>query len=201
MRLSSVAFPLLLLSMCATSCRVAAQQLPLPNCEWCGAADAPRDPAPVVRIAPSGEPGTPLEISGVVRTAEGRPLAGVLIYAYHTDARGLYPRRGDETGNGRRHGYLRAWVRTDAQGRYGFRTIRPASYPSRPEPAHVHLTLTPPGGVEVWVDAIEFDDDPLLTPAARRRRENRGGPGIVRPVTNAHGVQHVVRDIILERGS
>jgi hypothetical protein len=64
----------------------------------------------------------------------------------------------------------------------------------------VHLTVAPRGGVESSVDAIEFDDDPRLTSAERARRRNTGGPGIVRPTTDANGVLHVVRDIILERG-
>jgi protocatechuate 3,4-dioxygenase beta subunit len=59
------------------------------------------------------------------------------------------------------------------RGDTAFRTIRPAPYPSRGGPAHVHLTLTPPGGVEFRVDAIEFDDDPLLTPAAHAPPEHR----------------------------
>lgn len=192
----------LLVLLAMPSCgRGAAQQLPLPACEWCGAADAPREPGATARIAPPGEPGSPLAISGTVRGVARRPVPGVLVYAYHTNARGVYPRRGDETGNARRHGSLRAWVRTDAEGRYAFLTIRPAAYPGRDEPAHVHLTVMPRGGVESWVDAVEFDDDPLLTPAVRGRRPNTGGPGIVRPVTDARGVQHVVRDITLERGS
>src|SRR4051812_22825989 len=43
------------------------------------------------RIAPADEPGERLVIHGKVYEADGRtPAAGVVVYAYHTDAKGLY---------------------------------------------------------------------------------------------------------------
>ena len=110
----------------------------------------------------------------------------------------MYPKRSDETGNARRHGYLRGWLRTDSAGRYRIETIRPGTYPSRDEPAHIHMTVTPPGGDEAWIDSILFEDDPLVTPAHRARLENRGGPGIVRVARDASGVLSATRDITLE---
>jgi len=196
--MSSVAL-LVLLGACSSPAQTGA---PLPSCEWCGAAEVSAGVGASARLAPAGEPGIALEISGTVYGPDGKtPAVGVMIYAYHTNASGVYAKRGGETGNARRHGYLRGWVRTDAQGRYRFTTIRPAAYPGRSDPAHIHLTVTPPGGAESWIDSIEFDDDPLLTPAERARRRNTGGAGIVRLVTDARGVQHAVRDIILERGA
>ncbi|MBK9385471.1 MAG: hypothetical protein IPN34_11740 [Planctomycetes bacterium] len=92
------------------------------------------------RIAPMGEPGTPLELAGRVVDREGRPAAGIVIYAYHTDARGIYPPDlGARSEEGRRHGPLRAWVRSDAEGRFAFDTIRPGGYPGTDLPEHVHL--------------------------------------------------------------
>lgn len=43
------------------------------------------------RIAPVEEPGEPMRIEGTVRNGEGRAVPGVIVYAYHTDAMGLYP--------------------------------------------------------------------------------------------------------------
>ena len=173
--------------------------LPPSECEGCGAWDAPKSLSWSTRIAPPGEPGTPLVVSGVVYRPDGRtPAAGVLVYAYHTNAAGVYPRGGTGTGHAQRHGRLRAWIRTDSAGRYQFTTIRPAPYPSRGEPAHIHLTVTPPGGEERWVDAIEFDDDPLLTAEQRTRRQKLGGSGIVRVTRDRNGVERATRDIRLE---
>jgi len=173
---------------------------PLPTCEWCGAAEAPRGVGPAVTIAGAAEPGERLIVTGTVLQADGRtPAAGVLIYAYHTNAAGVYPKRGDERGNARRHGYLRGWMRTGADGRYRIETIRPGTYPSRADPAHIHLTVVPPGAAEQSVDDVVFEDDPLVTPAYRARVRERGGSGIVRATRTAGDTLRAVRDIHLGR--
>ena len=122
-----------------------------------------------------------------------------MVYAYHTNATGIYPTRGDETGWGRRHGYLRGWVKSDAQGNYRFETIRPGAYPGRSDPAHVHMIIKEPNRQEYWIDEVNFDDDPRVTAQVRSRAENRGGSGIIHPVRDGGGVWQVRRDIVLER--
>lgn len=175
--------------------------LPPAECEGCGAWDAPAALSWDARIAPPGEPGVPLVVSGTVYLPGGRvTAAGVLIYAYHTDATGRYPGGANGTGHARNHGRLRGFARTDANGRYRFTTIRPAPYPGRADPAHIHVTVTPPGGEERWIDDVEFDDDPLLTSEQRARRKRLGGSGIVRVTRDARGVLHTRRDIVLEVG-
>ena len=112
-------------------------------------------------------------IRGTVFQKDGRtPAEGVIIYAYHTNKKGIYPTKGDERGWARRHGYLRGWVKTDSKGRYSFYTFKPASYPSRTEPAHVHLIVKEPDKNEYWIDSIEFEDDPLLTTNKRNQKES-----------------------------
>lgn len=136
-------------------------------------------------------------IQGTVYQADGRTLAtGVIIYAYHTNREGIYPTKGDEKGWARRHGYLRGWTRTDANGKYTFYTFKPATYPSRTEPAHVHLTIKEPGKQEYWIDSILFEDDDLLTESVRNRLRNRGGSGVLKlEKKEAHLLAQ--RDIIL----
>ena len=174
--------------------------IPVGACEGCGAADAPAALTWEARLAPTGEPGTPLVVTGVVYRPDARtPAAGVLVYAYHTNAAGVYPRRGGETGNAQRHGYLRGWLRTDARGRYRLTTIRPAPYPRRDDPAHIHLTVTSPAGEERWIDSIVFDDDPRLTPRRRAELRNVGGSGVVRVTRGQDGVLSATRHVVLER--
>ena len=152
-----------------------------------------------VVIPPEGEPGEKLVIDGVVYQTDGvTPVPGVVIYAHHTNAEGVYPTRGDETGWARRHGYLRGWAKTDVHGRYRLRTIKPGSYPGRASPAHIHLTIKEPGEREYWIDEIVFDGDPSLTTAFRERLEDRGGSGIVRLTRDDAGTWHGTRDIRLE---
>jgi protocatechuate 3,4-dioxygenase beta subunit len=129
-----------------------------------------------------------LLLTGTVYGPDGRtPASGVLLYYYHTNSAGRYEHRPAEQRSmppnhlGQTHGYIRGWVRTNSNGRYSIYTIRPGTYPSRDEPAHVHLTVKEPNGLsEYYLDDFVFDDDPLLTAARRRKMENRGGSGVLR---------------------
>ena len=164
-----------------------------PDCEWCGAAEAPDPLDATLTIAADDEPGERMILSGTVYQADGAtPAPDVLLYFYHTNARGIYPRRGDETGNGRRHGYLRGWLRTGDDGTYEVRSIRPAQYPSRREAAHVHVTVTPPGREEDWIDSFMFTDDPVLT------ERQLSGEGIIELTRNEDGTWIGHRDIVLK---
>lgn len=146
------------------------------------------------RIAPAGEPGVPLVLTGTARTAGGMPAPDIIVYAYHTDAHGVYPKADT------RHGRLRGWVRTDADGRYRFDTIRPGAYPGRSVPEHIHMHVIEPGRGTYYIDDVTFDDDPLLTPAHRRRTEGRGGEGLGHPQRDAEGRWQLRRDIVLGAG-
>jgi protocatechuate 3,4-dioxygenase beta subunit len=89
-------------------------------------------------------------------------------------------------------------VRTDAEGNYRFDTIRPAPYPGRADPAHIHMTVKEPGRREYWIDEVVFTDDSLVTPRYRSRVGNRGGNGIVTPSRDSTGAWVARRDIVLE---
>lgn len=155
----------------------------------------PKQLATHARIAPVGEPGAPLAIEGVVRDAQGKPAAGVIVYAYHTDATGIYPRAAT------RHGRLRGWARTGADGAYRFDTIRPGAYPGRDIPQHVHMHVIEAGRGSYYIDDVLFDDDPLLTESHRRRMDTgRGGSGIAHPTRDADGTWRAHRDIVLGAG-
>src|SRR6185503_355797 len=76
------------------------------------------------RIVGENEPGQPLIVSGTIYSPDGsKPLEGINLYVYQTDATGRYSTSGGDTRNTRIHGEMT----TNAQGRYEFRTIRPAS--------------------------------------------------------------------------
>lgn len=181
--------------LAAVSCQ--AQPAPLPDCEWCGVSEAPRNLSSSMVIAPKSEPGERMILTGRVLRSDGRtPAANVVLYAYHTNVEGVYPRRGNEQGNARRHGYLRGWLRTDAQGRYRIDTIRPGTYPSRSDPAHVHVVTGESGKDEQYIDDFVFSDDPLVDERYRSRVRNRGGSGIT-TLTKRDGVWYGSRDIVL----
>lgn len=172
------------------------------QCEGCEGA-LERRPAALTaagRIAPVGEPGTPLIVTGTVFGVGGRvPAPGVVLYAYQTNAAGLYANGSPETEASRRHGRLRGWVRTGADGRYRFDTIKPAPYPNDTIPAHLHFTVLEPGRRPYWIDDIVFAGEFGVTPAYRRSMTNKGGNGIVPVRRLAGGRLQVERDIVLER--
>ncbi len=154
----------------------------------------------VARIALPDEPGEPLTFEGVV-TRDGKPVAGIVVYAHHTNARGIYPTTETLSGTAAyRHGRLRGFVKSDAQGRFRFDTIRPAGYPGTAIPAHIHLHILEPGRCTYWIGDVLFDDDPRLTAEERARSGSRGGPGIAVPRRTESGGWIVTRDIHLGQG-
>lgn len=140
-----------------------------------------------------------LKITGTVFEKDGKtPAADVILYIYHTNRQGVYPTKGDETGWGRRHGFIRGWAKTGADGKYTFYTFRPGAYPGGSEPEHIHLTVKEPSTNEYYLDDYVFDDDPLLTAEERKKLSlrNRGGSGIVAPEME-NGMLVARRDIVL----
>ena len=132
---------------------------------------APNDAPSSADVAPRGEPGERLEVSGVVYAADGRtPVGGASVYVYQTDARGYY-RPDDAMGN--RNPRLMALLRADGRGRYSYRTIRPGSYPGTRVPQHIHYEVTAEGhGTRIF--EIVFEDDPFLS---RQIRDDAARPG------------------------
>jgi protocatechuate 3,4-dioxygenase beta subunit len=149
------------------------------------------------KIAPVGEPGEPMTISGTIYKADGKtPASGVILYLYHTDDKGIYS-PGPNQKVALRHGHLRGWMKTDANGRYQFTSIRPASYPSRQAPQHIHPMIKETGVSLYWIDEYVFDDDPLLSKEELTHQQKRGGSGVIHLTKNDKGEWIGKRDIIL----
>ncbi len=109
-------------------------------------------------------------VYGRVTSNDGRPIAGALIQVWQTSEHGLY----DLQTHGLDGTDLRANFRSDAQGRYWFRTVRPLGY-SIPmdgpvgamvkaqnrhgfRPSHIHFLIGGEGYREL-VTALYFGDD------------------------------------------
>lgn len=116
-----------------------------------------------------------LKVTGIIYRPDGEtPAEGVILYIYHTNEQGVYPTRGDETGWGRRHGYIRGWIRTGPDGRYTFYTRKPGSYGQNP--AHIHPTILEPDDRYYYLTEYRFRGDPYLE---ENDRSFRGSPGVV----------------------
>lgn len=151
------------------------------------------------RIAPATEAGVPLRVSGRVLGTDGKPRAGIIVYAYQTDRRGIYPPVVPPRSNASNfHGSLRGWVRSDANGRYTFDTIRPGGYGGNPQ--HIHMHVIEPGCASYIIDDLIFADDPdflRMTPEQRQSETSgKGGSGVTRLQSRGEGWA-VTRDIHL----
>ncbi len=121
-----------------------------------------------------------LILKGTVYNRDSKtPAAGIVLYYYHTNSEGYYAGGAGADPRAIRHGVLRGWVKSDANGKYTIRTSRPAAYPKEKIPAHIHFAIKEPLLNEYYVDDVVFDDDPLLTHDVRKAMENRCGSGIV----------------------
>jgi len=142
--------------------------------------------------------GPKLKISGIVyKDDEETPAENVILYIYHTNQEGIYPTEGDEKGWARRHGYIRGWVKTSKNGRYTYYTVKPGTYPSRSEPAHIHITVLEPNGKYYWLDSYYFADDPLLTDKDKNNLSIRGGGTNILDLKEENNLLIGSRDIIL----
>ena len=171
----------------------------IPNCEDCELMfeGMPEHLSSETTIAGSNEPGEPLIISGVIYKKDGKtPAAGVVLYVYHTDNAGHYS-TGPNQKLGKRHGHLRGWMKTDGEGRYQFKTIRPAAYPNGKDPQHIHPIVEESATSIYWIDEYLFDDDPLVTEEVKSRQHKRGGSGIIHLKKDDQGGWIGQRNIIL----
>jgi protocatechuate 3,4-dioxygenase beta subunit len=133
--------------------------------------DAPEIPR-AASIASDGK-GTPLLVSGAVRSSDGTPLAGAVVEAWETDGDGHY----DVQYEVREAPDCRGFVRTASDGSYAFRAVVPVEYSIPTDgpvgsmlrrlgresmrPAHLHFKIHAPGYVPV-VTSIFVDGDRYL---------------------------------------
>jgi protocatechuate 3,4-dioxygenase beta subunit len=149
-------------------------------------------------IVSNSEPGEPLIISGTIYAPDGKtPMEDATLWVYQTDATGIYSTSGGDNRYTRIHGQMR----TGVDGRYEFRTIKPASYPGRNIPAHIHAYLSTPGFPEYWIDEYVFEGDPFITEEARKKMYRGEGTfaSVMKLTRGSDGELRAVRDIQIEK--
>jgi len=113
-------------------------------------------------LAEAGAKAGTLLLSGTVRAADCRPLAGVTLDFWHADANGDYDNRGYR---------YRGVVTSDAQGRYQLETNLPPPYAGRPR--HIHVMLRRPGAAalttQLYFPGEARDANPALVVKLERR--------------------------------
>ncbi len=136
------------LSVFAVSCAAAPAILACSGHE----AEAQSQQPSAIDIAGAQEPGTRIRLSGTIVDPNGKPVPGVKMFLYHTDATGYYSR----PVNNPRQARLRGTLWSNALGQYSFHTIKPAHYGdvSSPPAIHIHVHLQPPALPEHWVESF-----------------------------------------------
>ena len=121
---------------------VAAQQCRVTPRDALGPFYKPSAPAQAELCASGSGGSQKMTVSGrVLGMPDCAPLAGALVEVWQADASGDYTQVGakpDDPGC-----LLRASLRTDAEGRYAFRTVMPGEYPGRPR--HIHYRVSAKG--------------------------------------------------------
>jgi len=135
--------------------------------------DGAPEMAPGGNIAPRDWDGTPTVITGCVRDLNGNPIAGARLDVWQADSTGLYDSQYPDP----EELHMRGLFRTDGEGRYVVRTVRPVHYaipndgpvgrmlratnrhPWRP--AHVHFVVSADACEPVTTHIFD-DEDPYL---------------------------------------
>ena len=146
---------------------------------WEGAPDLPNGSNLAV-----GVKGEPAFYSGRVLNADGQPIRGALLDVWSGDGDGNYDMQlGDDVGM-----KARGRIRTDAEGRYWFRSIKPTFYPVPTDgpvgvmlrkmgrhpfrPGHIHMIVSAPGHAAVTTHIFVADSDYLDTDAVFGMKES-----------------------------
>ena len=118
--------------------------------------------------------GEVIHVRGRVLDVDCRPVAGAVVEIWQANAAGRYDHERD-AGNPRPlDPNFQGWaeVLTDAEGRYGFKTIKPGAYPADDRgwirPPHIHFKVSRRGYHDL-VTQMYFASEPLNEPDRIRR--------------------------------
>jgi len=165
-------------------------------------------------IARCDLPGPTMLVSGQVRDVEGKPVAGAKVDVWQASPVGMYENQDEHQPEMN----LRGQFTTDAEGRYHFRTVRPAGYPVPTHgptgvllraqnrhcmrPAHVHFMVSQEGFktliTQVFADDAEHLHSDVVFGVTKRLvgqfKPHQPAPGTDEP---HYTLQY---DFVLERG-
>jgi protocatechuate 3,4-dioxygenase beta subunit len=111
---------------------------------------------------PGRAEGQVLNVVGRVLNLAGEPVANAKVEIWQANAKGRYAHPSDPNPAPLDPNFEGAAIlATDAQGRYRFKTIKPAAYPAGPNmmrPSHIHFQVT--GRQDRLVTQMYFEGDP-----------------------------------------
>jgi protocatechuate 3,4-dioxygenase beta subunit len=118
-----------------------------------------------INLSPLPQNGEKMIVEGRVFEPDGKtPAAGITVYVYQTDEKGVY---------GKGEDLIRGTMITNDEGKYKYTTIKPGSYPDGGTPAHVHYKITGNGYPEQWFE-LQFDGDKHLRESDYKKEKSKG---------------------------
>ena len=127
--------------------------------------------APGENISRDARGGEPLAVLGRVNDVEGKPVAGAIVDVWQASPVGLYENQDPEQPDRN----LRGRFETNAEGRFHFRSVRPAGYPVPTDgpcgemlraqerhpyrPAHIHFMISKEGYKTLITQVFANDDN------------------------------------------
>jgi len=151
-----------------------------------------------------------INLMGRVLNSKGEPVRGAKLEIWQANAKGRYDHPGDINPAPLDPNFQGYGVQlTDAEGRYRFKTIKPAAYPTNPinpnnmRPPHIHFDIS--GKKERLVTQMYFPGEPLNEKDSIFKElgdEKDAAIGKVTPAGKGFEIDSlmVVWDIILDRG-
>ncbi len=148
-------------------------------------------------LIPANATGKPLNLSGTIFREDGKtPVSNALVEIWHCDDHEHYDNDSDD--------YLfRGAQKSDANGKYAFRTIMPVPYKATPDdesswrPAHVHLRVSIPGQQDL-ITQLYFKGGKYIETdrwASSKQAVNR----ILNVKTNSQGTLEVSFDVVMSK--
>jgi hydroxyquinol 1,2-dioxygenase len=132
----------------------------------------------------NGAPGEPCDVFGRVVDVAGKPVPGALIEVWQADEDGFYDVQYSDLQQARGRGHLRS----DADGRFWFQTVKPEAYPIPDDgpvgdllraggrgsmrPAHIHFKIDAEGYQTLITHVFADGDEHLDSDAVFGVREN-----------------------------
>jgi protocatechuate 3,4-dioxygenase beta subunit len=115
---------------------------------------------------PGRAAGLVLNVAGRVLNLKGEPVRNAKVEIWQANTHGRYTHPGDHNPAPLDPNFEgSALLTTDNDGRYRFKTIKPAAYPAGPNrmrPAHIHFQVS--GRQDRLVTQMYFEGDPYLEP-------------------------------------
>ena len=128
----------------------------------------------ILQLLQPTEPGIRIVVNGTVTNNSEKPLANILVYFYHTSDKGWYSDTGvhiSKYEGDHRHSRLFGYVKTDSNGKFSIKTIRPNGYPKSDFAGHIHIQMWKEDGAYLLgiPGELQFDDDIRMTEQRRRK--------------------------------